>query len=147
MAYTTEQRRINGSKGGKKRQGKKSPRTIDREAMHMALKDRGANMAQMLLSSQTLLAMGTHTLIRIDKVGKKEVFTVVTDSDEITKVFNTFGEVDGSGIVDEKYYFVTHKEPQNQAIDSIQNRTFGRPTESIEIGNKDNQPFILNLKK
>ena len=152
-------------KGGRPK-GSKSPRTIERDEYLNAIKDRGAKMAQQLLGSQALIAHGTHTLMRIDetttyrdtgRMDKKgnpvknkyttREFKVVTNPEEIEKVLNEFEDVDGAGVVDEKYYFVTHKEPQNQAIDSILNRTFGRPTESIEIGNKDNQPFILNLKK
>ena len=39
------------------------------------------------------------------------------------------------------------KEPDAKAIEYLMNQGAGKPTESILVGNKDNQPFILNLKK
>jgi hypothetical protein len=40
------------------------------------------------------------------------------------------------------YYFLTTKEPNNMAIDSMFNRAFGKPTESHELTGKDGQPLM-----
>jgi len=148
-------------KGGRPK-GKLLQKTLDKMKILEAWRDRAAKLSGNLLGAQTLVAMGTHTLMRIDekvsyresgKTDKKgnpvkskyvtKEFTVVTDPKEIERVLNEFEDVDGSGVVDEQYYFITHKEPQNQAIDSILNRTFGRPVETIELGNKDGEPFVI----
>ena len=151
-------------KGGRPK-GKLLQKTIDRIKVLEQIRNRASSIAGSLLGAQALIAMGTHTLMRIDEdvsyretgVDKSEApkkskyvtkkFSVVTDPDEIKTVFNTFEDIDGSGIVDGKYYFVTHKEPQNNAIESIFNRTWGRPTESIEVSGKDGIPLIINLAK
>mgnify|MGYP001559097671 CR=1 FL=1 len=39
------------------------------------------------------------------------------------------------------------KEPDTKALEYLLNQGAGKATESILIGNKDNQPFILNLNK
>jgi len=153
------------NKGGRPK-GVKTKRVLDRLKVFEQLKDRGAKMAQSLIGSQALIAHGTHTLMRIDEsveyrdTGKTDKqgnpskarfvtkkYEVVTNPKEIEKVFNSFQDVDGSGVVDDKYYFVTHKDPQNNAIDSILNRVFGRPTESIEVSGKDGEPLAINLFK
>lgn len=147
-------RKKNGGKraGSGQKKGLQQVATIDRNKVLQAWKDRASGIAQGLLGAQALLAFGTHTLMRIDEIVEyrdtgrvdkndnpirnkyvTKKFTVVENPHEIAEVFNHFGDVDGSGVVDDKYYFVTHKEPQNQAVDSILNRTFGRATESIEV--------------
>lgn len=164
MPLTKEQRIEQARKAGHAKKGKKSKKTIDRNLIMEQWKNRASKIAGNLLSAQTLVAMGTHTLMRIDEVteyrdtGKTnkdgspsrtkyttKKFVVVDNQEEIERVMNEFADVDGAGVVDDKYYFITHKEPQNNAIDSILNRTFGRPVETIEHSGRDGKPLIIKL--
>ena len=150
-------------KGGRPK-GTLLKKTVDRIKVLEQWRNRAAKIANNLLGAQTIIATGTHTLMRIDEVTeyretgqsnkdgspKKNKYTtkkfvVVTDPEEIENVMNEFEDVDGAGVVDGKYYFLTHKEPQNNAIDSILNRTFGRPTETLEVSGKDGVPLIIKL--
>lgn len=92
---------------------------------------RASKLAMRLLSSQAIIALGTHTLMRLDPLTKKA--TVVRDDKEIEAVFNEFANVDDSGIVNGKYYFITHGEPNNMAIESILNRVWGKAKESLDL--------------
>ena len=159
MKTLREKRSEAGKKGAAARRGTKSQKVIDRARVLDQWRKRASKIADKLLSAQTLVAMGTHTLMRIDEViayrdkggtnkdgsTKKskyvtKKFTVVDTPSEIERVLNKFADIDGSGIIDGKYYFITHKEPQNNAIDSILNRTFGRPVETIEHSGRDGEP-------
>lgn len=124
---------------------------------------RAGHMASRLLSSQALIANGTSTLMRIDEIvhyrndGKvdkqgnetksryvERKFVVVTDPEELETVYNDFQDIDGSGIIDGKYYFVTHDKPNNQAIDSILNRVFGKPKETIDLSTTTEVSIVDN---
>lgn len=39
------------------------------------------------------------------------------------------------------------REPEPRAVEYLMNQGAGKPIESLEIANKDNQPFIINLRK
>ena len=160
MDTLREKRREAGRKGGLNRRGFKSLNSLERAKVFEAIKSRGAKLAQSIIGAQALVAMGTHTLMRIDEVeeyfesagGKRskrvtKKLVVVTDPDELERVYTSFGDVDGSGIVDDNYYFVTHEKPNPQAGDSILNRTFGRPTENVELSGRDGKPLIIMLDK
>jgi hypothetical protein len=43
------------------------------------------------------------------------------------------GRIDDDQDEGATYYFITAKEPRNDAIDSLRNRVFGKPTESLKI--------------
>ncbi len=113
---------------------------------------KASRMASRLFLSQAMLANGTHTLMRIDEIvhyrddGKTDKqgnavksryverkYEVVTDPEELETVINDFGDFDGNGVVDGKYYFMTHEKPNNQAIDSILSRAWGKPKETVEV--------------
>ncbi len=156
-----EANRRNAKKAGRPK-GKKEPQTLEKERVNAAVQQRIFKMAQGYIGAQSLIAHGTHTLMRIDEVteyrdsgrfDKKgnptknkyttKKFTVVTNPSEIEKVLNEFEDVDGAGVVDDKYYFITHEKPNNQALDSLLNRGLGKPTETIDLGNKDEKPFLV----
>ena len=140
---------VKENRGGKregagKKKGYTSPRVVERNKMLKQFRDKAARQAQTLLFVQLQSAMGTYSLIRIDdeykenkegkleKTGKRK-YVVVTDKVEIEKVFNEFQDVDSSGVVDDKYYFMSHDKPNNNAADSILDRTFGRAQQSVDL--------------
>lgn len=94
-----------------------------------------------LFNSQLALAKGLSYLYRIDETeddkGKKIRKHVLVESpDEIRDVLD---ELDGStsGTMDDTYYYITTKAPDNKAIDSMMDRVFGRPKQSTVLEDPD----------
>lgn len=127
-----------GSKVGRKPgpgrpKGKKNKETLEKEAMLAVYRQKIMRSADVLYQSQMTLARGQTYLYRIDTRSKKPV--LVTDKDEIEDFLQ---HKNGDAMFGEgKYYFLTTKDPDNGAIDSMLDRTFGRPTQVI-AGDPDN---------
>ncbi len=87
-----------------------------------------------LFEAQFTLATGSIKIFRVDEVGKdkKRVHSEVIDSDKIKQVLD---ETDGDGgtTIDNTYYFVSHIQPDNRAIDSLLNRGLGKPKDSLDV--------------
>lgn len=128
------------NKGGRPR-GKKNATTVEKEKVLEAFNQRVYGIADSLLNSQQSLAKGQQFLYRIDTVHTKgpkggDIKTrqkpvLVTDSEEIQNYLDDLNET--HSIDDDTYYFITTKEPNNMAIDSLMNRAFGKPKESVEL--------------
>lgn len=119
--------------GSGRPKGKQDARTLDRIRVLQAYKQRILNNADKLLNAQLALAVGVSHLFRVDETvvdGKtKREHVLVTDPDEIKKVLD---ENDGGdGKVDESYYYISTKDPDNRAIDSMLDRTFGKAVQAI----------------
>ena len=131
------------AKGGRNKRGIKNKSTIDREKVLQLAKDIVAGRTRRLIDTQTLLAMGTIKVfvIRYEMIGKKKVAKkpeLVTGEEQIINALH-YEYADGESPNDnDEYYFVTTKDPDNQAINSLLDRTYGRSTEnkvvSIEKG-------------
>jgi hypothetical protein len=88
-----------------------------------------------LFNAQYKLAVGSQIVFRIDRTtdrnGKpKEEHVQVTNPDEIKALLDEHGGDDGE--VNDHYYYFQAVPANNQALDSMLNRTFGRAKESIE---------------
>lgn len=153
----------NGKKGGRPK-GAKSQDTLKREAVMKAFKQRAMNVADLLLDAQLSLSRGQTFLFKIEKeliVGPKggksyrnKKPVLVTDQKEIEDYLE--GLVENGDMEDERdpsatYYYLTTKEPNNMAIDSILDRTFGKAVNSIELTGKGGErlipvPLLNNLR-
>jgi hypothetical protein len=105
-------------------------------AVQEAFNQRVLTQADALFNAQLALAVGSIKVFRIDEEedanGKiKKVHTLVTDADEIKAVLDT--NEGGAGMVGESYYFVSDVMPQNIAVESMLNRTLGKPKESVDV--------------
>lgn len=139
---TPKQRRINAIKGGKNKKGKKHATTIEREKVLEMAKDIIAGRTRKLIDTQYNLAMGAIKVFVIrshwEGVGKnkrliKEKPVIVEDDEEIANALDhEYG--DGDSPNDENsYYFVMTKDPDNQAIKDLLDRTFGKATENKNL--------------
>lgn len=140
-------------KGGKmpgagRPKGLKNKATIDREKFLQEWKDKVAQRSHSLLNVQTMLAVGTIKVFKIvtttDSKGhstRSKPELVENDDEIIAALDYEYG--DGESPNDEEdYYFVTTKDPENQAINSLLDRTFGKPKESVDVNHTG-----LNLKE
>lgn len=115
-------------KGAGRPVGSRSESTILRDQALNDFKDRVAKLSQSILDSQLSLARGLQFLYKVakDEEGQKSKPVLVTSEDEIHDYLD--------GVYDDQpdvYYYLTVKEPNNQAIDSMFNRTFGKAAETV----------------
>ncbi len=134
------------SEHGGKREGSGRPegslnkKTLERKVALDAFKDRVVKNANKLFNAQLGLAVGVQYLFRIDEVEKTNAqgktyktkeHVLVTDPDEIKEA------LDNELVNGEDYYYITTKTPDNKAIDSMFDRTFGKAKETLELENNN----------
>lgn len=133
----------NGGKrpGAGRKRGSKSPVTLEREAVLKVFRERTMKHADILFNSQITLARGQTFLYKIEKeliIGPKggksykaKKPELVTAQWEIEAYLA--GELRDHDLSDRgaTYYFITTKEPNNNSIDSLLDRTFGRSTQVV----------------
>lgn len=152
-------------KGGKRpgagrKKGSKSAKTLEKEKVLAEVRDRIMRNAQRILDSQLSLARGQQFLYKIEKtkvIGPKggvsyrsEKPKLVTDQWELQAYLDGLvesGDMDDERDPEATYYFITTKEPNNMAADSMLNRTFGKPTEIHELSGKDGEPIKISWGK
>ena len=126
----------NGRLGGRPK-GSKNVATLEKQIVLEEIKQRVMRSSGQLINSQMALAQGLQMLyvVRTIKMGKKKMRLrpeVVTDQSTIEKYLA--GELDEE---EYKYYYLSTKEPDNKALDSLLDRTFDRATQpgpQIAIG-------------
>lgn len=149
------------NKGGKRpgagrKKGSKSQKTLDREKVLAELRERIMKTANLLFDSQISIARGVQFLYKIEKElvigpkgGKKYVSSkpkLVTEQWEIESYLE--GKLEDGDENDENdpnatYYFITAKEPDNRALDSLLDRAFGKSTQRTEITGAGGEPIKI----
>ena len=118
--------------------------TLEREAVLERFRQRAMANADALYNAQYSLAVGSQMVFRRDTVEdengkKKTIHTLVTDPIEVKEMLDATAAEGGK--VGEDYYIITTIQPDNRALDSIFDRTFGRPTQVIELPAPDPNIF------
>ena len=118
---------------------------MTREAALRAFRDKVAAVADQLFITQFNMARGGQFLFHVKTVGKgakaRRETVVVTDV-ELIKLY-LMEELDNT---DEDYYFISTKAANNQALDSLLNRTFGTAQQSIDL-TSDSKPLPAPIYK
>ncbi len=123
METTLSQKRsLAGRRGGIAKKGKKSQKVLDREEALRCYRERVSGLIDPILDAQLTLALGSSYLYK--KSGGRKV--LVTDESEISSYLN--GELDNT-----QYDYITTKTPNREALKDLLDRTFGRPTESLQV--------------
>lgn len=143
----------NGKKGGRPT-GTENKATKARRLALEAYKDRVAKNVNNLLNAQMNLAQGVSVLYRIDteiigsgknekRIKKRPV--IVTDPEEIQNYLDgEYGE--GESMNDnDTYYYITTQLPDNRAIDSMMDRVYGRPSQSIDLKDEEGKGILRHL--
>lgn len=134
MPLTPEQAKENGMKGGRPK-GSLSPATLERQRVEAAYNQRILRHADELFNAQLNLAKGVTHLFKIVESGegktKKREHVLVVDPDEIIAFLDEHDG--GNGVVDDTYYYITTKDPQNMPIDSLLNRGIGKVTDKVDL--------------
>lgn len=104
-----------------------------------AVKQRILEAADSLVNSQMGLARGCQYLFKV--VGRNRKPELVTNQKEIEEFLEKSPdgknwvnvETRDGGKVESSYFFITAERPDNKALDSLFNRVFGRPKESLDL--------------
>lgn len=128
--------------GGGRPKGYVAPKTLERLAMKRMLIQRVVKNTDKLFNAQLTKAIGeTYLMVKITERGPKggvaRVYhEVVTSPSTIIDYLD--GEANGSSISDDDhFYYITTKPADNMAIANIFDRAYGKPTEKVELGGKD----------
>lgn len=162
MAAPAHIARENGKLGGRPK-GSRSKHTLEREAVLEAWKQRTYNFFNTLQDSQMTLARGQMFLYRIDKefvhTGKGETGgfykklrpVIVEDPEEIRDFIEREGNGTNPSEDDNElgcaYYYLTAKEPNNQAIDSMLDRASGKAIATTQITGTGGGPLEVKVIK
>lgn len=132
----------NNHKGGRPK-GSKDKSTIEKERVLAEYRKKIMQHADILFKNQMHLAQGVSYLYKFVKGKQKPV--LVTNPEEIEEyITSEMGQhIKNEDKIDKdaNYYFISTERPDNRAIDSMLDRTFGRATQPIG-GDKDN-PLIV----
>lgn len=122
----------NNHKGGRPK-GSKDKATIERERILAEYRNKIMQHANILFKNQMHLAQGVSYLYKFVK-GKQKA-QLVEDPKEIEQyILSEMGQViqkEDKLDKEAQYYFITTEKPDNRAIDSMLDRTFGRATQPI----------------
>jgi len=123
--------RKNAKKAGRPK-GKKNKATLEKEAVLAVYRQKIMRNAGILFKSQLHLSTGVSYLYKWEK-GKTRP-TLVIDQEEIEEYIikendpeRAIKKVDKNAA----YYFITTERPDNRAIDSMLDRTFGKATQPV----------------
>jgi len=123
--------------GAGRKPGQLEQKTIERIHTKKMLDQRVMRHTDELFTAQFSLAVGSTYIYRIEETemnnGKtKKEHILVTDPEEIKRVLDA-GDGSGNSKVGKDYYIVTTAAPDNRAIDSLLDRTFGKAQQSVEV--------------
>lgn len=140
----------NNHKGGRP-PGSLNQTTLDAMKVRERIKQRTLGVADILFESQLSLAKGAQYLFRIDKEwvktgadknGKERGFwrnkkpVQVEDPEEMRQYLEdevTNGDAEDEFDESASYYFLVARDPMNQAIDSMQDRSLGKVASTLDI--------------
>ena len=121
--------------GGKRenagrKKGIRNIKTLERAKVIAVYQQRVLRIADDLFNAQLSVALGLAYLYRMDKIKRRA--ELITDTENITAYLE--GEIRS----DERfeYYYITVKEPNLKAIESLLDRTFGKSTQSLDISSQ-----------
>ncbi len=149
--------------GAGRKKGKKEAKTLEREKVLEGVRQRIMGISHLLVDKQLVLARGQQFLYKIEKewikTGKgdkagywrnkkpelvEDESTIRWYLENLTDEAN--GDVEANDDPSATFYFLTVKEPNNQAIDSMLNRTFGSPVQSTKLVGDDGKAAPITIQ-
>ena len=130
-------------------EGSLNKTTIEDKAAMDYIRDRVERNLESLIGKQLSLANGIQMLFKIEKWRdadgneKKSKPVLVTSQSEIEQYLD--GEFEGDPDAD--YYFMTTERPDNRALDSLLDRAYGKPKQSLDLGVTKSLEDILRERR
>jgi hypothetical protein len=133
--------------GAGRKKGGMNQATLERLQVEKELKQRVLKNANRLYDAQFSLAQGLSYLFVIktetDKKGNKRKLRpeLITSPIIIESYLNGDYEED----TEDEYFFITTKAPDNKAIDSLLDRTFGKAQQSLDVTSQGDKLGVIVL--
>lgn len=124
--------KVDGRKNNGRRKGSMNKATRESKLAKKRFQERVNLNADKLFNAQLDLAVGEKHLMvmRTEGSGKnRRRWTEIVDNPELIKEYLD-GDLEDT---EDSYYYMTTKPANNQAIDSLLNRSFGKATEKVEM--------------
>lgn len=119
--------------GSGRKEGSKNKATLEQQEVKKAFIDRVNTNADRLFNAQLDLAIGEKYLMvkRVSGTGKerKAWVEIVTDTETIKEFLDDETDLNNG----DDFYYMTTRPANGIAIDSLLNRSIGKPTEKMEI--------------
>lgn len=134
---TTIQKETRGGqrRGAGRPKGRLDNATLERKKVEAAFNQRVLTHADELFNAQFNLAKGVAHVFRIDETGrgktKRREHVLVTDPHEIKELLDEHDG--GDGMVGDHYYYISTKDSNNIAVDSLLNRGLGKVTDKVDV--------------
>ena len=132
--------------GSGRKLGKKSLKTLKKDRIKEAVNQRIFKIAENLIEAQTILALGHISIyekIKNKDKSRKDKFILIEDEELVKEILSKTGGM--GGIIENKFYVIALTKPDNQAINSLLDRAFGRAQQSLEAEIDTN--LTINLLK
>lgn len=125
--------------GAGRKKGKLEPQTLQRAEALRQFREKVAAVADQIFIAQFNLARGERFLFHVKTTGtgskSKRDTVMVTDVETIKEYLS-----DNLNSADDDYYYISTKPANNQALDSLLNRTFGSAQQSVDL-TTDSKPL------
>lgn len=122
-----------GRKNNGRKKGSVNKATAEIKEAKKAFIKRVNKNVDRLFNAQLDLAIGEKYLMVVRTTGTgakaRRETSIVTDADTIKQFLDDESSLDS----DTEYYFMTTKPANNNALDSLLNRSFGKPDQSIDL--------------
>lgn len=128
-----EKKQWGGARPGAGRpKGSLDPDTKLRHQAEAEYKRRVAGMTDKLLNSQLSLALGEVNLYKKTVRGNKTITSMVDDPETVKSYLS--GDLEDG---DNEYFYLATKSPDNKALDSVLDRTYGKAKQSVDVTTDD----------
>lgn len=139
----------NGKLGGRPK-GRKSNKTLEREAVNKAWQQLVLENMRPLFRKQLWLAMGQTYVYRKEKHGTGASMRIehvlLEEPHEIADALDTIANHDEQDEDANGYVYIVTKPPENRAIDSMLDRSLGKPVQKFG-GDKENPLELVTVIK
>lgn len=130
-------------KNGGRPKGSRNRRTREQALVVEEIADRARKHAHRLYNALMHNAEGlTHMFKIVQRKGKPDEHVLVTDFAEIKMVLDENKGM--GGVVEDQYYYITTRDPDNKAIEMLLDRGLGKVKNKVDLTTKD-QPIAQPL--
>ena len=137
--------RAKGKKRGNKpgnngRRGYRAPKTLERLVSKKLMVQRIVQATDSILNAQLNKARGETFLMVRGHTGKgrdRKAFTEIVTSLELIKEYVIDDGATLNSKSDDYYYYISRKPADNLSMQNLLDRAYGRPTEKVELGERD----------
>ena len=149
MAQDKPKKKNGGAgRGQGRKKGSKAGKTIEREFAIERIRQHVYKNQDKLIATQMAMAQGSNYIAKIFKDDDGILKTaIVKDEDELAEGLRCVldPEAEGKSKDGKIFYQLRTDKPDGRALENLLDRAHGRPAQSVDLGNKDDKPFLIQI--